>query len=176
MLGLLALGPRTGYELVTEFDGDLGRWAWQAGYSSVYPELHRMSKAGLVSVVGEGARGSITYSISQAGREELNSWMLFPPRSSRVRNEHALRMFLVSTLDPADAQIVLNRIATEAETDAATLRQIRAEQTEAGDENAFGVLAAEYGLRLNRTIIEWARWASERVAASGEAGVNSHER
>ena len=39
LLGLLAVRPRSGYELTKVFGGDLGRYAWQAGHTSIYPEL-----------------------------------------------------------------------------------------------------------------------------------------
>src|SRR3954465_5023169 len=41
LLGLLAVEPRSGYELTKAFEADLGRYAWQAGHTSIYPELNR---------------------------------------------------------------------------------------------------------------------------------------
>src|SRR5918993_922045 len=68
LLGLLAVRPRSGYELTKAFEGDLGRYAWQAGHTSIYPELGRLAEQGLVEVTHEGARGSRTYAVTEGGR------------------------------------------------------------------------------------------------------------
>ena len=48
LIGLLAVEPRTGYELTKYFDVTLGRYAWQAGHTSIYPELTRLAERGIV--------------------------------------------------------------------------------------------------------------------------------
>src|SRR5919108_6155342 len=93
LLGLLAVKPRSGYELTKEFEGYLGRYAWQAGHTSIYPELGKLAERGLVEVTHEGPRGSRTYALTPAGREELRTWLLEPPaKTGKVRNEQVLRM------------------------------------------------------------------------------------
>jgi PadR family transcriptional regulator AphA len=171
LLGLLAVRPRSGYELTKAFEGDLGRYAWQAGHTSIYPELGRLAEQGLVEVTHEGARGSRTYAVTEAGRDELRTWLLAPPgRGARVRNEQVLRMFLLSALDPPDARAVLERIAAGTAHEAAELRQIR---DEAGPvrpgPDGFGQLAAEYGLRQYEAVHGWALWALAQLDASETA-------
>jgi hypothetical protein len=80
-------------------------------------------------VTHEGARGSRTYAVTDAGRDELRTWLFTPPRQSKVRNELVLRMFLLSALEPADARKLLGRIAANTAQEAAELRRLR---TEAG--------------------------------------------
>jgi PadR family transcriptional regulator, regulatory protein AphA len=166
LLGLLAVQPRSGYELTKEFEGDIGRYAWQVGHTSVYPELNRLAGEGLVEVTHEGARGSRTYAVTPAGREELRTWLLTPPRATgKVRNEQVLRMFLLSALDPADAVQVLHRIAEVTAAQAAELRRIRAENGPPArpGPGGFGLLAAEYGLRQYDAVQGWALWAIEQL-------------
>ena len=165
LLGLLAVAPRSGYELTKAFAGDLGRYAWQAGHTSIYPELGRLAEQGLVEVTHEGARGSRTYAVTAAGREALRTWLLSPPeRGGKVRNELVLRMFMLSALDPADARTVLERIAADTAQEAAALRRIREEAgpVRPGREG-FGQLAAEYGLRQFEAVHGWAVWAMEQL-------------
>ena len=172
LLGLLAVAPRSGYELTKAFAGDLGRYAWQAGHTSIYPELGRLAEQGLVEVTHEGARGSRTDSVTDAGREELRSWLLTPPeRAGRVRNEQVLRMFLLSALDPADARVVLERIAASTAQEAAVLRRIldEAGPVRPGPEG-FGLLAAEFGLRQYEAVHGWALWALEQLADRPTSG------
>ena len=165
LLGLLAVAPRSGYELTKAFAGDLGRYAWQAGHTSIYPELARMADGGLIEVTHEGARGARTYALTDAGRHELRSWLLTPPAGgAKVRNEQVLRMFLLPALDPADAREVLGRIAASTAREAAELRRVReqAGPVRLGREG-FGQLAAEYGLRQYEAVHDWALWAIEQL-------------
>src|SRR5919107_5775780 len=93
LLGLLAVAPRSGYELTKVFERELGQYAWQAGHTSIYPELGRLAEQGLVEVTHEGPRGSRTYAVTEAGRDELRTWLLTPSgRGAKVRNEQVLRM------------------------------------------------------------------------------------
>jgi len=170
LLGLLAVAPRSGYELTKAFAGDLGRYAWQAGHTSVYPELARLAENGLIEVTHEGARGSRTYSVTDAGRDELRTWLFTPPQQGKVRNELVLRMFLLSALEPADARKLLGRIAASTAREAAELRRVRAEAgpVRLGPEG-FGQLAAEYGLRQYEAVHDWAVWAIDQLDQADQA-------
>jgi PadR family transcriptional regulator AphA len=162
LLGLLAIEPASGYSLTKAFDESLGRYAWHAGHTSIYPELGRLAERGLVEVMAEGPRGSRTYAVTPAGREELRTWLLQPPgRTGKVRNEQVLRMFLLSTLDPDDARVVLDRIAESSAAGAAELRDIRARHggVPLAGRDGFGLLAAEFGLRQYEAVHDWALWA-----------------
>src|SRR3954447_12950870 len=85
VLGLLAVEPATGYELAHKFDVSLST-AWHASHSQIYPELARLAEAGMVEVVGEGARNSRTYAVTDRGREELRAWMLTSDANRSQRN------------------------------------------------------------------------------------------
>ncbi|MFC4948571.1 PadR family transcriptional regulator [Pseudonocardia sp. GCM10023141] len=170
LLGLLIVEPRSGYELTKAFEADIGRYAWQAGHTSIYPELGKLAEAGLIEVTHEGARGSRTYAATDAGRDELRTWLLRRPQQSKVRNEDVLRMFLISALEPADAITMLRGIAQHTAAGAAELRQIRelnGPATQRGPAG-FGLLAAEFGLRQFDAIHGWAQWAIEQLEATAD--------
>ena len=168
LLGLLAVQPRSGYELTKAFEADIGRYAWHAGHTSIYPELGKMAAAGLVEVTHEGARGSRTYAVTPDGQAELRRWLMRPPRrETKVRNEDVLRMFLISALDRADALLLLDGIAKQTAEEAAQLRAIldRNRPHVLGEEDTFGLLAAEFGARMNETVSGWALWAAQQIEA-----------
>src|SRR5829696_677991 len=106
LLGMLAVRPGTGYELAQRFDTSMSN-AWYASHSQIYPELARLQEAGMVEVVGEGARRSRTYAATDAGREELRDWMLNTEPNRAQRNETTVRWFLLELLDPADRRVAL---------------------------------------------------------------------
>jgi PadR family transcriptional regulator AphA len=172
LLGLLAQEPASGYDLTRHFEGDLGRYAWQAGHTRIYPELVKMAEEGLVTVESTGARGRKTYALTDDGRVELRSWLLSPPEQATVRDETVLRMFLVQSLEPADARVLLISIAEHCDAELARLRPLmeRIDDAEGADALPFGRLAGEYGVRQYDAVAQWARWALERLDAAEAAG------
>ena len=76
ILGLLAIGPRSGYEIKATVDRST-RFFWAASYGQIYPELRRLEREGLIE--GEnaptGARSRRVYRLTKAGRKELESWL-----------------------------------------------------------------------------------------------------
>src|SRR3954454_13615800 len=108
LLGMLSVEPATGYDLAQKFDVSLAT-AWHASHSQIYPELARLHEAGMVEVVGEGARRSRTFAITDAGREELRAWLLESEPNRAQRSETGVRWFLVALLEPADRRAVLER-------------------------------------------------------------------
>lgn len=165
LLGLLAVRPSSGYELTKAFSTELGRYAWQAGHTSIYPELGKLADRGLVEVTEEGARGSRTYAVTAEGYAELRSWMLAPPTQGKVRNEQVLRMFLISALEPADALALLRGIAERTAVEEEQLRQVMAEMPAEIPPGAdgFGYLAAEFGRRQYEAVHGWAIWAIGKI-------------
>jgi DNA-binding PadR family transcriptional regulator len=158
LLGLLAVTPATGYQLTQEFAGALGRYAWQAGHTRIYPELVKLNEEGLVQVIAEGARGSRTYAVTEAGRRELRDWLMAPPDRGVVRNEQVLRMFLISALPQRDTRALLSGIAARCAEKAGELRATLAGAAREGPLE-FGLLAAEYGRRQYEATGGWAQWA-----------------
>jgi PadR family transcriptional regulator AphA len=168
LLGLLAVRPASGYQLTQQFAGPLGHYAWQAGHTRIYPELAKLADDGLASLIAEGARGSRTYDITDAGREELRRWLLAAPERGVVRNEMVLRMFLLSALPAADAGELLRRIAAHCAAEAAQLRAtVRTDYASEPGPLAFGLLAAEFGLRQYQATEDWAHWALEQLEQRG---------
>ena len=172
LLGLLAHEPASGYDLTRYFEGDLGRYAWQAGHTRIYPELVKMAEEGLVAIESTGARGRKTYALTGHGRTELRAWMLSPPARATVRDETVLRMFLIQALEPGDARTVLTRVAEHCEAELARLRPTmeRIDGEVGTDALPFGRLAGEYGVRQYDAVVRWARWALDRLDAAEAAG------
>jgi PadR family transcriptional regulator AphA len=172
LLGLLADGPASGYALTTRFERSLQRYAWTARQSHIYPELKRMADDGLITVAEEGARGRRTYAITDPGRAQLREWLLAPPKPRTVRDEDALRMCLLSALDPAEARdLVVSHLRTAEET--ITELQSMADAADAGSHPRgklrFGRLALEYGIFQYQAQQQWAHWALKQLDDTPDA-------
>lgn len=162
LLGLLAEEPASGYDLARKFERNLRRYAWHAQHSQIYPELNRLAADSLATVVEQGPRGRRTYAITDAGRIELRRWILDPNDQPVVRNEHTLKLFLLSTLDVEDARKVLRQQAEGSRQEYERLRAAIDEAEEAG-RPAAALFAAELGARYFQTLHEWALWALDRL-------------
>lgn len=160
ILGLLARRPSTGYELTRTFDRSL-RTSWHASHSQIYPELARMAAAGLVEVVGHGARRSKTYGLTPAGHAELRRWLVETEPDRSQRNESGLRLFLTPLLDPTDRRATYRRDLAHVERDLATLHQLRADADDAASPEVFAP-QLDLGIRINHVLQDWLR---EQIAA-----------
>lgn len=112
ILGILAQGPRHGYELKTEFD-QLTAGLWELNVGQIYSTLERMLKDGLVRL--DGADGPEedrkVYRITPEGEAELDAWLGRPPLKARpMRDEIFVRLGLLigrdgrAALDLLDSQ------------------------------------------------------------------------
>lgn len=108
----------------------------------------------MVEVVGEGARRSRTYAVTDAGRNELRTWLLEVEPNRAQRSETAVRWFLMALLDPEDRRLVLEREIASA----AAYRQMLAdvaEQLDAleGPHPFRGTV--DLGLRTTSVMLDW---------------------
>jgi DNA-binding PadR family transcriptional regulator len=166
LLGLLEDGPASGYDLTTRFERSLQRYAWTARQSHIYPELKRLAEDGLVTVADEGARGRRSYAITDIGREELHRWLLSEPKARAIRDEHALRMCLLSCLDiPEARQRVLGHLdeAGQVATELRSLADAADADPHPRGRLRMGRLALEYGIFQYQAQQQWARWALEQL-------------
>lgn len=113
-----------GYGLRVEFEAATGA-TWPLNVGQVYTTLSRLERDGLVEPHA-GARGDsdgdgkVTYRITQAGRAELARWFSTPlERSSRPRDELAIKLALALTTPGVDVREIVQRQRT------ATLRSLR---------------------------------------------------
>jgi PadR family transcriptional regulator AphA len=153
VLGLLAVQPATGYDLAQRFDRSLAN-AWHASHSQIYPELAQLQDAGMVEVIGEGARRSRTWAVTPQGREELRRWMTESEPNRSQRNETAVRWFLLSVIPPADQRVALERELAFAEEEIERLQTIAEHLDAAPHPQAFRS-TVELGLRMNSVMRDW---------------------
>ena len=162
LLGALADEPRSGYGLLKHFEQSLA-YAWPASHSQIYPELARLVEDGLIEQTASGPRGSKTYAVTPAGRDEITRWLRETTPGRRVRSDAALRMFFLWLLEPEEAATHL-----EAEREywagiLAELERIREEPTGTGRKARTFRLSLEGGIRTIAARLEWIEWALAEV-------------
>src|SRR6478672_6222437 len=95
---------RSGYEIKAAVDNST-RFFWAASYGQIYPELKRLSEAGLVEGADSptGGRKRTVYKITAGGEEELVAWLRQAPEVFEMRDEGLLKLFFAEALPPAEA-------------------------------------------------------------------------
>lgn len=170
LLGLLAHGPASGYDLLKSFDSSLAN-VWPATQSQVYSELTKLADAGLVTVAAQGPRGRKEYAITDPGRAELRHWIVEVPPNRPSRSDLLLRVFFLDQVRPEEAERYLRAGERKAAAEHARYEELR-EQIDARDEPLAlnGRIALEWGLRFTEMHREWARWALSRLRSEVRPG------
>jgi DNA-binding PadR family transcriptional regulator len=159
LLGLLSLGPRSGYDIKTVVDRST-RFFWAASYGQIYPELRRLESEGLIE--GEdapkGGRSRRVYRITRAGRDALREWLLGSTVTIEYRDESLLRLFFADALPREQALLVLEGRKKGHEQYLEVLRAIAA--LPGGKDPDFVDLVLRWGIEFN----EWgAQWCEKHL-------------
>jgi DNA-binding PadR family transcriptional regulator len=153
ILGMLAMGPRSGYE-IKSFADHSTRYFWTASYGQIYPELRRLADAGLIEGTDEstGGRQRTVYRLTPTGRRALGEWHELPPEVFEYRDEWMLKLFFAGAVEPhRAAEIARGRAELSRET-ADELREVEA-RAEGKDPASYAVL--RFGIEFNEFIADW---------------------
>ncbi len=109
LLGLLSLGPQSGYDLKKLVVGSISHF-WSESYGQIYPTLRRLEAERLATRRREAGRGRPdrqVYALTPAGRRELQRWLEQPARFEPPRSELLLRLFFggSTSLDASRRQV-----------------------------------------------------------------------
>lgn len=108
VLGLVALAPRSGYDVKRIIDRSV-RHFWAASYGQIYPELRRLEEAAWITGddAPRGGRSRRVYRITPEGRRALDQWLRGHETRVELRDESLLRLFFADTLPGEDALALL---------------------------------------------------------------------
>jgi PadR family transcriptional regulator AphA len=153
VLGLIALEPRSGYDVKRSVDRTI-RHFWAASYGQIYPELRRLEDAGWIA--GEdtpnGGRRRRLYRITPAGRKGLREWEHGGETRIELRDESLLRLFFADTL-PREQGLGLLQARREGYRQ--MLDYLRSLDDGQGEDPAFVDLVYRWGLDYCQWGLEW---------------------
>lgn len=110
VLAALLEGEYSGYDLAKEFDASVANF-WMATPQQLYRELDRLAEQGLIRarVVHQERRpNKRMYSLTDAGREEIQQFTGKPPRPGTMRDELMIKL---AAADAGDTQAVRDSVA-----------------------------------------------------------------
>jgi len=85
----------TGYALAKQFDVSLG-FFWQASHQQIYRELKRLHTEGQIAVQEVSQMGKPdkrVYSLTDAGRQALQAWVLAPTPRRNSKDELFIKLY-----------------------------------------------------------------------------------
>jgi PadR family transcriptional regulator AphA len=168
VLGILGWGPRSGYEIKQLVDRST-RFFWAASYGQIYPELRRLSDAGLVRGRNDpqGGRRRRVHTLTARGKRELDAWLQRPPQTFEMRNEGLLKLFLSSARPPDEVARQLEELRRHSEGIVARLSEI-ADDIEKPDD--FRPLCLRFGIEMNEWIAAWCESRIGELGAEPQSG------
>ena len=168
LLGLIATGPKTGYEIKQTIERSIG-YFWQESYGQIYPTLHSLTNKNFISkksIQQDGRPDKIVYSITNTGIDYFKSWLSSPLELSSQRNELLLRLFFGPALNIEDSiQLLENHIAKSSEL-YHTFLNIKNKvnkncELDIGpiENSTYSMLTLEYGIMSLNMELEWSKMA-----------------
>lgn len=168
ILGMLNKEPMSGYEIKALVDNST-RFFWAASYGQIYPELKRLSEAGLVvgSDQPTGGRRRTVYEITADGEEELKAWLRQPPEVFEMREEGLLKLFFADALPPAEAVEIVRGMRAHREAVNRTLRELEPIKEESA--TAYQLAVLRCGIEFTEWFADWCERTERQILAGAEA-------
>jgi PadR family transcriptional regulator, regulatory protein AphA len=171
LLGLLAQGPKTGYEIKQVVERTISHF-WKESYGHIYPTLNSLIAEGRVVREGGGQSGARQrYRITAVGQEALAAWLAAPVEPEGVRNELALKLYFGSLTTPAVSKAHLvahrehhQRLLGRFAEDKPEIEQ----QAASGDHEAIHqLITLSLGMHISAARIAWCDEALELIETVG---------
>jgi PadR family transcriptional regulator AphA len=166
IMGLLSSGPRSGYDIKRVIEETISHF-WSESYGQIYPTLQTLIDERLATVDVEGQEGKPNrkvYTLTEAGRAELRTWLSAPVEQSPVRLELLLKLFFGAEIAP---EVRIRHVETQRARAAALAAEYQAidekadARTESEPRQRFAYMTLRAGLRLMEA---WVRWCDETLA------------
>lgn len=95
ILGMLTIGPMTGYDIKNVTDRSLS-FFWSESYGNIYPRLRQLEAEGLTRSRVEkrpGAPNARVHTLTPKGRASFEDWLVEPAGRDVIRSELLLKVF-----------------------------------------------------------------------------------
>jgi DNA-binding PadR family transcriptional regulator len=165
VLGLLADGPLSGYELNKRAERTIG-YFWRPAKSKIYELLPRLSANGLVSsrhVPQERRPDKQVHELTALGRETLREWLESHDLPRTVaRNPLLLRLFFGGHGDTSALIDLIGERKVRAEQQLAELRALESDVDP--DREVFAYLTLLHGIEDAESTARWCAVALEVLA------------
>lgn len=164
LLGLLNYKPATGYDLKAAFENSINLF-WNASLPQIYRTLSQMEKDGWLSFTVEHQEGKPSrkiYQLTDKGKKELRNWLTTPPEFTPTKNSLLVKLFFGNQMDKKDLAANLRKwrehyveFLEMMDKNIRPIAQHYADKIDSKDDMQFWLMAADYGIRNARMVIDW---------------------
>jgi PadR family transcriptional regulator AphA len=162
LLGLLSLGPMSGYDIRQLIPRSIG-YFWSESYGQIYPGLKRLAAAGLVEKETKRQKGKPdrhVYSLTAEGRARLKDWLKLPVTDVVPRSELLLKLFFGAHVSPSvnreQVTVFLETQEKALKTYAAVAKALRRE--EANDPQLpYWLMTLSFGRHRSAALVMWCK-------------------
>jgi len=178
ILGLLAMGPRSGYDIKKAIEDGLCHF-WNESYGQIYPTLNSLAEDGLAVRATERTEGKPdrhVYTITDSGLAELHAWLTEPAEYHRERLEVLLKLFFGSamTLEECLQHVTRFRDEYSEKLNYYLAIEQRVLETRAGHPNQpFWLMTVSCGIWTSQAFIDW---CNETIATLRKMSAESSNR
>jgi DNA-binding PadR family transcriptional regulator len=171
ILGMVSREARSGYEIKSLVDSTT-RFFWAVSYGQIYPELKRLSEAGLLEGVDapRGDRKRTLYAITPAGEEALRGWLRQAPATFEMREEGLLKLFFSGALPPEEAAETLRWMREHRLGVLQRLRELEPEAEQKAEQNddPFPQMVLQGGIEFNEWFADWCERMEARLTGTAQ--------
>ena len=177
ILAGLVRKPRSGYDLTQWMQRETSHY-FAVGHNRIYPALSELERDALVMhevVPSDRGPARKVYSITEAGREVLLSWVDSPPVESQVRDEQLVKVLCYGFLPTGRALARLEEVKALHEEKLARYegyqRELEVELREGRifDEAYLGtLLTLKRGIGTERSYVEWCEEGAKILSPNRE--------
>jgi len=160
ILGLLTLGPRSGYELGSLAERTVQHF-WPMTRPHIYTELSKLERFGHVTSVEVEQRGAPdkrVYSITERGERELDAWLAdTDPEVQRPRHPLLIKLFFANRLEAGAVRPLLASYRAVLEARKSTYAALAAGVMpgQQWPDNHYFRLTARFGQRRMEADLAW---------------------
>ena len=170
LLSLIALRPNwSTYELTVQVHRNL-RLLWPRAESRIYDEAKTLVRKGFLHArrQGNGRRPRTVYTISEAGRAELDNWLATPAEPIRLQSSALLRVLFGRLSTTSQLLNAVDQIRKDADSLFA-LGRLAGEEYLAGtatfqDDVAYRALVFDFLFHHAKMLQDWAHRAETTIA------------
>lgn len=173
VLGLLAWGPRSGYEIAGMLTRGVAGNMFARRASASYEEPRRLVTQGLAAAdrVWHGRRARTVYTVTDAGREALADWLGQPSAPPVLEVEALLKILFADTAGDADPRRAVEEVAAWARErfnmGAEIIAGYQAGTGRFQDHARLVRLTTMANIEFADALARWSRWAATELDAGG---------
>lgn len=165
LLGILAIGPMSGYEIAQVLLQTSYYWSESEG--QIYPALRRLAQEGLIELCdkvlmkqGQGQPHKKTYRLTESGLLELREWLDQAAAYPSVRDELLLKLFLGNNLPPNTSQRHLDEFRMRLKAMLPQLKESRQCLQQVKSDNLqkkLYYIVSDYAYSMAQAQLQWVR-------------------